>query len=368
MARHGGRPLKVLDDLDHKLGDSDDEHDMCEGSYEDDSKHNDGLYIHVDNKAQAEDSFDMDGETFIKGNLAINSTGVAMRDSPKSFTVVYEELIIAEQIGRGSSSVVHRATHRPTATPLALKIINMFDKSKREQLINEIKTLYDAQCPCLVSFYGACYREGAITIALEYMDGGSLANMVQQVGAVPEATLANIAYQVLYGLAYLKSVHRRVHRDIKPSNLLINSRGEVKITDFGISAELQNSIAMCATFVGTFKYMSPERIQSLPYSYASDIWSLGLVLLECATGEYPYPEDKTCIEMVQTVLESPIPSLPYGNSDEFTELISNCLRKEPNERLPADILLGSPWFTRYNAIRVDEAIRNTRSWIQEMSQ
>jgi serine/threonine protein kinase len=75
------------------------------------------------------------------------------------------------QIGRGSSSVVHRATHRPTSTPLALKIINMFDKSKREQLINEIKSLYDAQCPCLVTFYGAFYREGAITIALEYMDG-----------------------------------------------------------------------------------------------------------------------------------------------------------------------------------------------------
>ena len=61
---------------------------------------------------------------------------------------------------------------------------------------------------------------------------------------------------------------------------LINSSGEVKVTDFGVSSELQNSIAMCGTFVGTFKYMSPERIQSQPYSYASDIWSLGLVLLE----------------------------------------------------------------------------------------
>jgi len=362
----GRRPLKILDDLDHKLGDSDDE--MYGESYEDDSKHNDALYIHVDSKAQAEDSFDMDGETFIKGNLAINSTGVAMRDSPKSFTVVYEELKIGEQIGRGSSSVVHRATHRPTATPLALKIINMFDKSKREQLINEIKTLYDAQCPCLVTFYGACYREGAITIALEYMDGGSLANMVQQVGAVPEATLANIAYQVLYGLAYLKSVHRRVHRDIKPSNILINSRGEVKITDFGISAELQNSIAMCATFVGTFKYMSPERIQSSPYSYPSDVWSVGLVLLECATGEYPYPEDKTCIEMVQTVLESPIPTLPRGNSEDFADLISNCLRKDPKDRLPADILISSPWFQRFDAIDTKMAIRNVHHWIQEMSQ
>jgi mitogen-activated protein kinase kinase 3 len=66
-----------------------------------------------------------------------------------------------------------------------------------------------------------------------------------------------------------------------------------------VSAELQNSIAMCGTFVGTFKYMSPERMRSEKYSYASDMWSLGLVLMECATGQYPYVQDNSAIEMVQ---------------------------------------------------------------------
>jgi mitogen-activated protein kinase kinase 1 len=126
--------------------------------------------------------------------------------------------------------------HAPTRTPLALKVINLFDKSKREQLIREIVTLYDAQCPNLITFYGAFYRDGAITIALEYMDGGSLANVLSQVGPIPEFALANIAYQILWGLAYLKH-EKRVHRDVKPSNLLINSRGEVKVNvyhDFNI--------------------------------------------------------------------------------------------------------------------------------------
>jgi serine/threonine protein kinase len=72
-----------------------------------------------------------------------------------------------------------------------------------------------------------------------------------------------------------------------------------QVTDFGVSAELQNSIAMCGTFVGTFKYMSPERMRSEKYSYASDMWSLGLVLMECATGQYPYVQDNSAIEMVQ---------------------------------------------------------------------
>lgn len=128
------------------------------------------------------------------------------------------------------------------------------------------------------------------------MDGGSLENVIHKVGSIPEHVLANMTYQILYGLSYLKK-EKRVHRDIKPSNVLINSQGQVKVSDFGIAAELRSSIAMCGTFVGTFKYMSPERIQRKPYSYSSDIWSLGIVLLETATGRYPYPEQKTCIEV-----------------------------------------------------------------------
>ena len=83
------------------------------------------------------------------------------------------------------------------------------------------------------------------------MDGGSLANVIDQVGILPEAVLASIAYQILWGLAYLKH-EKRVHRDVKPSNILINSKGEVKLSDFGIAAELQSTIAMCGTFVGEY--------------------------------------------------------------------------------------------------------------------
>lgn len=210
--------------------------------------------LSIDTKGQDpyEESYIANGDVFIKDNVAINASGIAMRNNPKKFSLKYEELRVGEMIGRGSSSIVLHGVHGPTDTPVALKIINLFDRSKREQLIREIVTLYDAQCPNLITFYGAFYREGSITIALEYMNGGSLANVLAQVGPIPERVLANMAFQILWGLAYLKH-DKRVHRDLKPSNLLINSRGEVKVTDFGVSAELQNSIAMCGTFVGTFK-------------------------------------------------------------------------------------------------------------------
>ena len=220
-------------------------------------------------------SYDVTESVFIKGDLAINRTGVRMRDRAKTFVVDASELQLGKVIGRGSSSYVQHAVHTPTGTQVALKVINMFDKGKRDQLMQEISTLYDAACPSIIGFYGAFYREGTISIALEFMDGGSLANMVHQLGPLEENVLAHISYQVVYALAYLRKHLKRVHRDIKPSNVLINSKGLVKLSDFGLSAELQNSIAMCATFVGTFKYMSPERIKNLSYGQPADVWSLG---------------------------------------------------------------------------------------------
>mmetsp|Transcript_11821 Transcript_11821/g.11464 ORF Transcript_11821/g.11464 Transcript_11821/m.11464 type:complete len:343 (-) Transcript_11821:432-1460(-) len=323
------------------------------------------LSINIHESVDHEESFVANGDIFIKDNVAINSTGIAMKDNPKTFTLVYDEIELGDMIGRGSSSIVLHGMHSPTCTPLALKIINLFDKSKREQLIREIITLYDAQCPNLITFYGAFYREGSITIALEYMDGGSLANVLNQVGPIPERVLASMAYQILWGLAYLKH-DKRVHRDVKPSNLLINSKGEVKVTDFGVSAELQSSLAMCGTFVGTFKYMSPERIRNQPYGYMSDIWSFGLVLMECATGEYPFKEHSNCIEMAQAILDADIPELYGSFSPEFADFLKQCLNRDPDLRLPAEVLLGSPWLIQFGATSPEDATETVYRWIQRL--
>ena len=313
-------------------------------------------------------SFDIRDTCFIHKDIAFHSKGVEMKDSTKTFVVDPKELKLGEIIGRGASSYVQRAKHVPTSTLIALKTINICDKGRRHQLTKEVRALYDAKCPNLIGFYGAFYREGTISIALEYMDGGSLANVIHQLGSVPESALANITFQILWGLAYLKT-QSRVHRDVKPSNLLINSKGQIKLSDFGLSSELKNSIAMCATFVGTFKYMSPERVLNKPYSYASDIWAMGVLLIECATGRFPYDtKDSSYIDMVQTILESPAPSLPRrdGFTSEFHQFVKQCVRKNPDERLPADILLGSPWLRKHGAVNVESAIRNVRRWIESL--
>lgn len=327
-------------------------------------------------------SFDVGGDVFHRDGMRIDAKGCSMRvDAPSHLMygttmarthdkLIYEELKIGQVIGQGSSSVVLEATYacaKNGTLRLALKVINTFERAKRDQLIREIQSLYNCACPTIIGFFGAFYREGAISIALEFMDGGSLANVVAQAGALPEDALAHISYQILYGLAYLK-LHKRVHRDIKPSNLLMNSSGEVKVTDFGVSASLGNSIAMCGTFVGTFKYMSPERICAAPYSFASDIWSTGLVLLECATGLYPYPEEGTCIGMGQTILEVEVPAPPPGMSTEFVEFIRGCLGKDPAKRLPAEILLTASWLRKHGAVSVASSVLALRTWVQKCVQ
>jgi serine/threonine protein kinase len=92
-----------------------------------------------------------------------------------------------------------------------------------------------------LTFYGAFLRDSAVVLALEYMDGGSLANVIHQLGAIPEIVLGNIAYQILFALSYLKT-KKRVHRDIKPPNILVNNLGQIKLSDFGIATELSNSV------------------------------------------------------------------------------------------------------------------------------
>lgn len=125
---------------------------------------------------------------------------------------------------------------------------------------------------------------------------------------------------------------------------------------------------MCGTFVGTFKYMSPERIRNQPYSYQSDIWSLGLVLMECATGIYPFHEHANCIEMAQTILDSDIPSLPASRfSAEFIEFVDSCLQKEQQHRPPAEILLEAPWLQQHGATTYNGSVATVANWIHSLS-
>lgn len=177
--------------------------------------------------------------------------------------------------------------------------------------------------------------------------------------------LGKIAEAVLGGLKYLYLAHRIMHRDIKPSNVLVNSKGQIKLCDFGVSSELENSVA--DTFVGTGTYMAPERIQGSPYTVKSDVWSVGLTLMELAIGKFPFSiesedgEDDAAgpqgiLDLLQQIVLEPAPKLP--KSDAFPQIledvIAKCLMKNPDERpTPQELYDTDPFLQAAKRTPVD---------------
>lgn len=187
------------------------------------------------------------------------------------------------ELGSGNGGVVMKVRHKPTSLIMARKLIHLEVKPAiKKQIIRELKVLHECNFSHIVGFYGAFYSDGEISICMEYMDGGSLDLILKRAGRIPEEILGKITSAVLKGLSYLRDKHAIIHRDVKPSNILVNSSGEIKICDFGVSGQLIDSMAN--SFVGTRSYMSPERLQGTHYSVQSDIWSLGLSLVEMAIG------------------------------------------------------------------------------------
>jgi len=210
-------------------------------------------------------------------------------NSEKKLDLKNEDLKELAELGQGNGGSVKKVEHMPTGTIMAKKIVLIDAKpSVRKQILRELQIMHDCHSDHIISFYGAFVSDPNICICMECMDKGSLDGIYKKHGPIDIDIVGKIALAVLEGLTYLYDVHRIIHRDIKPSNILFNSKGQIKICDFGVSGELINSIA--DTFVGTSTYMSPERIQGAQYTVKSDVWSLGISLIELALGRFPFAD------------------------------------------------------------------------------
>lgn len=247
------------------------------------------------------------------------------------------------------------ATYKPTNTTLAVKSINLYDKNTRNQFKNDLRVLRNHKCENIITFYGAYFTEGNVKVLLEYMNLGSLDRVLKGIKTknlsapcVPESILSKITSQILNGLFYLHKNKHQIHRDIKPANILVNSKGIVKLTDFGISRELEKANYFSHTFVGSINFMSPERIAGKNYSFPSDIWSLGLVVYELATGVYPYEEGDGFLAQITSIVEGPEPKLDNKIfSKEFCDFLEKALKKNPDERATISELIKHPWITEH---------------------
>lgn len=286
------------------------------------------------------------------GSMRHHKTGIligelGLRDGNTEFTIDKDDIEVDQLslLGRGAGGVVARGVHKPSNTPLAVKVVRVEDKAKRSQLIHELETLLGVtKSHFLIQLYAAYIHKetGCVHVALEYMDYGSLADLKQRTHMVPENMLAMMMMQILEGL---KTLHLSyvVHRDVKLGNILVNSRGNVKVTDFGIAKTLGDT-DVCDTFVGTATHMSPERVLGEDYSFAADIWSLGLVCFELASGAYPYGSVTSFPVLFDNLCNKQEPRLTPGKfSPGLCEFVELQLQRKPERRATAIQLQAHKW-------------------------
>lgn len=230
-----------------------------------------------------------------------------------------------------------------------------------KSIIAEFKTLYECNSPYIIKMYDAFYREGVIQLILEFMDCGSLDDVMKTCKRLPEPVLSKISKSILEGLKYLHENRGIIHRDIKPANILINSKGEVKIADFGMvglnkNSEKEKSGKEWETFQGTLTYMSPERVKGLAHSFKSDIWSFGLTIAHLALGKFPFDlKEYTIWEMMKALDTIKFSSLFPTDSNEFSQgmiqFIELTMKSDPKERPKASVLMNHDWILKNKDVK-----------------
>jgi mitogen-activated protein kinase kinase 1 len=192
---------------------------------------------------------------------------------------------------------VTRVLHKPTGQIYALKRIRFSDNpAVLLSLVQELHALRTLKHENIVPLYSVFHAAGWFHILTSLVDGASLADYLKVAPKLPESVLGRVTWCCLQGLHYLRLKHY-LHSDLKPSNILISETGQVKLADFGMARQLTESIDQAQSFLGTMCYMSPERLKTEKYNFKSDIWSLGLIVHECAVGHFPVGEDPSRVNI-----------------------------------------------------------------------
>ena len=256
---------------------------------------------------------------------------------------------ILYQIGKGSYGSVYKSIHKESRKVVAIKQVPI--DADLQDMIKEISIMQQCDSPYVVKYYGSYFKGTDLWIVMEFCGAGSVLDIMKllgkdatnltkrQVKTFNEEQIATILYDTLRGLEYLH-LRKKIHRDIKAGNILLNSEGNAKLADFGVAAQLTNTMAKRNTVIGTPFWMAPEVIQDIGYDCVADIWSLGITALEMAEGKVPYIDIHPMRAMFK-IPSNPPPSFnePDKWSSEFIDFVSQCLVKNPQKRATASELL-----------------------------
>ncbi|KAH0258866.1 serine/threonine protein kinase, partial [Aureobasidium melanogenum] len=260
-----------------------------------------------------------------------------------------------KKIGQGASGSVYVARIRESATSatarqqlrengpraqVAIKQMDLRNQPRKELIVNEIIVMKDSKHPNIVNFLDAFLQEESneLWVVMEFMEGGALTDVIDNNPSISEPQIATICYETCKGLIHLHQ-QNIIHRDIKSDNVLLSSRGNVKITDFGFCAKLTEQRSKRATMVGTPYWMAPEVVKQKEYGSKVDIWSLGIMAIEMIESEPPYLNEEP-LKALYLIATNGTPRLkkPEALSKELKSFLSVCLCVDVKSRATAEEL------------------------------
>jgi serine/threonine-protein kinase len=289
--------------------------------------------------------FAVDGSTIAAGPGIAPSQPSQPRIDPYIGTTLDGRYFIEQQLGEGGMGVVYRGRHKVIGKRVAIKILRgdmAADAEMVERFLNEARAASSIGNPHIVDISDFGRVDGATFFVMEFLEGQALAALTEHNQVIPILRLVHIAKQIARGLS---AAHARgiVHRDLKPDNVMLIPRGEdpdfVKVLDFGIAKVASESgrLTRAGSVFGTPHYMSPEQAAGVPVDQRTDIYSLGVILYEMASGKVPFDADNFMGILTQHMYKSPAPiralvPQPQDVPPGLEAIVLKCLSKKVDLR------------------------------------
>jgi eukaryotic-like serine/threonine-protein kinase len=251
-------------------------------------------------------------------------------------TVIDQRYSILSRIGSGGMADVYCAQDLQLGRKVALKLLyRRFaeDQEFVERFKREASAAAGLQHPNVVGVYDRGEYDGTYYIAMEYLEGRSLKQILQEEGTLAPERAIDIVVQILRAARF---AHQRgvIHRDIKPHNVIVDDEGRAKVTDFGIARAGASDMTETGSIMGTAQYLSPEQAQGHAVSAQSDLYAIGIVLYELLAGRVPFDGDSPVTIALKQVSELPVPPSAYNPAvpPELDAIVLRALEKEPERR------------------------------------